>query len=60
MNRSGQMICQASGYDNATKTFDGHSNKNCQMQLPGKYFYQSDYTVDGITKHKTGFLVLRY
>jgi gliding motility-associated-like protein len=60
MNRSGQMICQANGYNNGTKTFDGHSNKNGQMQLPGTYFYQPDYTVNGITKHKTGFLVLRY
>ena len=50
MNRSGQMIYQATGYDNTTKTFDGHSNKNGQMQLQGTYFYQLDYTVKGITK----------
>ena len=60
MNRSGQMIYQTSGYDNTTKTFDGHSNKNGQMQLPGTYFYQLDYTVKGITKTKTGFIVLKY
>jgi hypothetical protein len=30
------------------------------MQLPGTYFYQLDYTVNGVTKHKTGFLVLKY
>ena len=60
MNRSGQMIYQASGYDNTTKTFDGHSNKNGQMQLPGTYFYQLDYTVKGITMRKTGFIVLKY
>ena len=60
MNRNGQLVYQASGYDNSTKVFDGHSNKNGQMQLPGTYFYQLDYTVGGITKHKTGFLVLKY
>ena len=60
MNRSGQMIYQAAGYDNSSKVFDGHSNKNGQMQLPGTYFYQLDYTVKGITMHKTGFIVLKY
>jgi gliding motility-associated-like protein len=60
MNRNGQLIYEATGYDNSSKVFDGHSNKNGQMQLPGTYFYQLDYTVDGITKHKTGFLVLKY
>src|SRR6185503_34485 len=60
MNRNGQMIYEAKGYDNASKTFDGHSNKNGQMQLPGTYFYQLDYTVNGVTKRKTGFIVLKY
>jgi gliding motility-associated-like protein len=60
MNRNGQMIYQAKGYDNSSKVFDGHSNKNGQMQLPGTYFYELDYTVKGITKTKTGFIVLKY
>jgi len=60
MNRNGQLIYEAKGYDNSSKMFDGHSNKNGQMQLPGTYFFQLDYTVNGITKHKTGFLVLKY
>jgi len=60
MNRNGQLIFEASGYDNSSKVFDGHSNKNGQMQLPGTYFYQLDYTVAGITKHKTGFIILKY
>jgi gliding motility-associated-like protein len=60
MNRNGQLIYEANGYDNSSKVFDGHSNKNGQMQLPGTYFYQLDYTVNGIIKHKTGFLVLKY
>ncbi len=60
MNRNGQLIFEAKGYDNSTKVFDGHSNQNGQMQLPGTYFYQLDYTVSGVAKHKTGFLVLKY
>jgi len=60
MNRNGQLIYETQGYDNSSKAFDGHSNKNGQMQLPGTYFYQLDYIVSGILKHKTGFLVLKY
>ena len=60
MNRSGQLVYEASGHDTTSKVFDGHSNNNGHMQLPGTFFYQLDYTVSGITKHKTGFLVLKY
>ena len=60
MNRNGQLVFETKGYDNSSKVFDGHSNKNDQMQLPGTYFYQLDYTVSGIIKHKTGFIVLKY
>ncbi len=60
MNRNGQLIYEAKGYDNSSKLFDGHSNKNGQLQLPGTYFYQLDYTVNNVTKHKTGFIVLKY
>ena len=45
MNRNGQLIYETHGYENSSKVFDGHSNKNGQMQLPGTYFYQLDYTV---------------
>ncbi len=60
MNRNGQLIYEARGYDNNSKSFDGHSSKTGKMQLPGTYFYQLDYIVNGITKHKTGFIVLKY
>jgi gliding motility-associated-like protein len=60
MNRNGILVYEAKSYDNATRVFDGHSSKNGQMQLPGTYFYQLDYTVGGVVKHKTGFLVLKY
>jgi gliding motility-associated-like protein len=60
MNRSGVSIFEAKGYDNSNKVFDGHSNKNGAMQLPGTYFYSLEYAVNGITKYKTGFIVLKY
>jgi gliding motility-associated-like protein len=60
MNRNGILIYEAKGYDNTSRIFDGHSSKGGQMQLPGTYFYRLDYTVNGIIKHKTGFLVLKY
>jgi len=60
MNRNGALVYEAKGYDNASKTFDGHSNKNGQMQLPGTYFYSLEYTANGAVKHKTGYLVLKY
>jgi len=60
INRSGQLIFEAKGYNNSTKVFDGHSNANGAMLLPGTYFYSLDYAVNGVTKHKTGFIVLKY
>ena len=60
MNRNGQLVYEAKGYDNTAKVFDGHSSINRQMQLPGTYFYQLEYTVKGIIKYKTGFIVLKY
>jgi len=55
MNRNGQLVYEASGYNNSSKIFDGHSSINRQMQLPGTYFYQLDYTVSGIINIKPGF-----
>jgi gliding motility-associated-like protein len=60
MNRDGKVVYEAKGYDNSSRIFDGHSNKTGQMQLPGTYFYALDYTVKGIIKHQTGFIVLKY
>lgn len=60
MNRNGTVVYEASGYDNTTKVFDGHSSKNGALQLPGTYFYSLDYKVKGIAKHKTGFIILKY
>jgi len=60
MNRNGALVFETKGYDNASKVFDGRSNKTGQMQLPGTYFYSLEYTAKGINKHKTGYLVLKY
>jgi len=60
MNRSGALVFEENGYDNSSKIFDGHSNKTGKLQTPGTYFYSLAYTVKGVTKHKTGFIVLKY
>jgi gliding motility-associated-like protein len=60
MSRNGEPVFEVSGYDNNSKVFDGHSNKNGRMQQPGTYFYALDYKVAGISKHKTGFIILKY
>jgi gliding motility-associated-like protein len=60
ISRTGALIYQTKGYDNSTGVFDGHSNINGKMQQPGTYFYALDYKINGIIKHKTGFIVLKY
>jgi len=60
MNRNGALVFEAKGYDNSSRVFDGRSNKNGQLQLPGTYFYSLEYAVKGEIKHKTGFIVLKY
>jgi len=60
VDRNGVMVYQIKGYDNSTKIFDGHSNINGKIQLPGTYFYSLDYTVNGENKHKTGYIILKY
>ena len=60
INLSGALIYQAKGYDNNTGVFDGHSNINGRMQQPGTYFYALDYNVNGVLKHTTGYIVLKY
>jgi len=60
MNRNGQLVYETKNYDNGARVFDGHSNKTGAMQSPGTYFYSLNYVVDGVAKHKTGFVVLKY
>ncbi len=60
IDRNGSLIFQAKGYDNSVKAFDGHSNINGRMLQTGTYFYSLDYIADGQTKHKTGYIILKY
>ena len=60
MSRSGTLVYEAKGYDNATKSFDGHSSTNGKLQQPGTYFYSLEYKDGNEVKHKTGFIMLKY
>ena len=60
VNKRGQLVYETKGYNNNNKVFNGHSNKTGAMQLPGTYFYSLDYAVNGVIKHKTGYIVLKY
>jgi len=60
INRNGALVFETRGYDNSSKVFDGHASTNGALQVPGTYFYALDYSVNGVTKHKTGFIVLKY
>jgi gliding motility-associated-like protein len=60
MTRNGVLVFEVRGYDNSTRVFDGHSNKNGKLQQPGTYFYSLEYKAGGVNKRKTGFIVLKW
>ncbi|MEO6978089.1 MAG: gliding motility-associated C-terminal domain-containing protein, partial [Mucilaginibacter sp.] len=60
MNRTGVLVYEAKSYDNETKVFDGHSSINGKLQQAGTYFYSLEYKDGKETRHKTGFIVLKY
>jgi|GEM_PF-1210982 len=60
INRNGTTIFEIAGYDNQGKVFDGHSNITKEMQKPGTYFYELQYKVNGETKRKASFFVIKY
>ena len=60
VNSTGALVYEASGYDNKLKAFDGHSSINGKLQPPGTYFYSLQYTINGKSKTKTGYVVLKY
>ncbi len=60
IDRSGATIFEAKGYNNISKVFDGHSGINGRVLQPGTYFYSLDYVADGQSKHKTGYIILKY
>ncbi len=57
---SGTLVFEAKGYNNISRTFDGHSGINGRMLQTGTYFYSLEYVADGQNKHKTGFILLKY
>jgi gliding motility-associated-like protein len=60
IDRNGTLVYEITGYDNDAKVFDGHSNKTGKLQLPGTYYYVLDYKAGDETKHKTGYLIIKY
>jgi gliding motility-associated-like protein len=60
IDRNGSLLYYAKGYDNGSKAFDGHSSINGKLLQSGTYFYALDYSVNGQTKHKTGYILLKY
>jgi gliding motility-associated-like protein len=60
MNTGGTKVFESAGYNNTTKTFDGHSSITGAMVPQGTYFYVLQYKAKGITKTKTGYIVLKY
>jgi gliding motility-associated-like protein len=60
MNSSGTLVFETQGYDNSTRVFDGHSNKNGSIQLQGTYFYSLEYMVGKDKKYNSGFFILKY
>jgi gliding motility-associated-like protein len=60
MSRNGELVFEATGYDNSSSVFDGHSNKTGKLQQPGTYFYSLEYKTGDVIKHKTGFIVIKY
>jgi gliding motility-associated-like protein len=59
MNRNGDVIYEAKGYDNESKAFDGHAS-NGTLQQPGTYFYSVEYKTSTEVKRKTGYIVIKY
>lgn len=60
INRNGVKVYEASGYNNTTKVFDGHSSITGDFQQQGTLLYLLTYRVNGVTKTRKGFTELRY
>jgi gliding motility-associated-like protein len=58
VNRNGAKEFQITGYDNATKVFDGHSNSGSMMQM-GTYFYELEFKANGENQRKVGYIILK-
>ncbi len=60
VDRNGNLVYEAKGYDNGSVVFDGHSNVDGKMQVAGTYFYSLEYKSGNVTKRQTGYIVLKY
>ena len=60
VDRNGVLVFETEGYNNNSRVFDGHSNKNGAKQQPGTYYYSLDYTAGNEKMHSTGFFILKY
>jgi gliding motility-associated-like protein len=60
VNRNGSRVFQSSGYNNLTNVFDGHSGNNGELMAAGTYFYELEIKVNGETKRKAGYIVLKF
>ena len=60
VNSSGVKVFELSNYDNAGRSFDGHSNITGAMLKAGTYFYLIEINDGGALHRKTGFIVIKY
>jgi gliding motility-associated-like protein len=61
VNRNGVKLFQTSGYNNLTNVFDGHASTNGgSLMQAGTYFYELEIKVNGETKRKAGYIVLKF
>jgi gliding motility-associated-like protein len=60
VDRNGIKLFEKSNYDNAANIFDGHSSVNGSLMKQGTYFYLLQFTVNGETKKKAGYIILKY
>ncbi len=60
VNKNGVKVYEVSGYDNAAKSFNGYSSITDTPQPQGTYFYQLQFTVNGQTQKRLGYIVLKY
>ncbi len=59
MNRNGDLIYEAKGYDNYGKAFDGSTSGGSQLPA-GTYFYSIEYKAGETVNRKSGYLIIKY
>jgi gliding motility-associated-like protein len=59
VNRNGVKMFQTSGYNNLSSVFDGHNSSGDLMQA-GTYFYELELHINGETKRKAGYIILKF